>query len=296
MRGADLQAGEAVERALEDQVRQRDRGLQRVADGVGQQAAAAEPAAGLQLARAERVHEDQHAELLALRPEGMEARVGQLLAGDAAADADAAEAELLDRVLDLLGGQLGMLQRGGREGDEAVGIGGAELDQRLVLDLDQLGRDVALGAVPVWVDAERLDVDALRVHRRDARAGVVHQQARRLERMLDQRHRLGHAAMGVHVDGLDPLAVDHDLAAARMGMPVGVGRGAEPGGCAQHLAAGEGDGARRRAGHHVPGQRHCHLPLISLRSSTSLQRLDRRVASATMTAPVHPRGPSHGRP
>ncbi len=60
--------------------------------------------------------------------------IGQLLAGDAAADADAAEAELLHRMLDLLGGEIGMLQRGGREGDEAVGIGGAELDQRLVLD------------------------------------------------------------------------------------------------------------------------------------------------------------------
>ena len=30
--------------------------------------------------------------------------------------------------------------------------------------------------------------------------------------------------------------------------------------------------------------------------AASLQRLDRRVASATMAAPVYPRGPSHGRP
>ena len=67
----------------------------------------------------------------------------ELLAGDAAADADAAEAELLHRMLDLLGGELGMLQGRRREGDEAVGAGGAELDQRLVLDPDQLGRLVA---------------------------------------------------------------------------------------------------------------------------------------------------------
>ena len=110
-----------------------------------------------------------------------------------------------------------MLQRRRREGDEAVGAGGAELHQRLVLDLDQLGRGVALGAVPVRVDAERLDVDALRVHRRDARAGVVHQQARRFERMVDHRRRRRDDAMGVHVDGLDPLAVDHDLAPAGLG-------------------------------------------------------------------------------
>ena len=52
----------------------------------------------------------------------MEFGIGQFLAGDAAADADAAEAELLDRVFDLLRGEVGMLQRRGREGDEAVGL------------------------------------------------------------------------------------------------------------------------------------------------------------------------------
>ena len=143
-------------------------------------------------------------------------------AGDAAADADPLEAELLHGVLDLLGRQLGMLQGGRGEGDEAVGVGGAELDQRLVLDPDQFGRDVAFGLVPVGIDAQRLDVDALGVHRRDPRAGIVHQQARRLQRLLEERHRLRHAAMGVDVDGPDPPAGDHDLAPARMGMVVGV--------------------------------------------------------------------------
>src|SRR5689334_12046885 len=85
--GADLEAGEAVERALIDQMRQRDGGLERIADRVGEEAAATEAAGWFQLARAERVHEDQHAEFLALRPEWMEARIGELLAGDAAADA-----------------------------------------------------------------------------------------------------------------------------------------------------------------------------------------------------------------
>ena len=93
---------------------------------------------GSELARALRMDEDQDAELLGLGPERMELRVGQLLAVDAAADADAAQAELLDAVLELLGGEVGMLQRHRREGDEAVGIGGAELGQLLVLDLDQL--------------------------------------------------------------------------------------------------------------------------------------------------------------
>src|SRR5579885_2850439 len=72
MRGANLHPGEAVERALEDQVRQGDRGFERVADRVGQQAAAFEPAARLQFTRAKRVHEDQDAELFGLGPDRME--------------------------------------------------------------------------------------------------------------------------------------------------------------------------------------------------------------------------------
>ena len=55
MRAEDLQPGESIQRALEDQVGEGDRRLQRVADGVGQEAAAAEPvAARLQLAHAAR--------------------------------------------------------------------------------------------------------------------------------------------------------------------------------------------------------------------------------------------------
>jgi hypothetical protein len=241
-------------------VRQRDRGLERVADGVGEKAAAAQATARLKLARAQRMHEDQDTQLLALGPERMEPGIRQLLAGDAAADADATEAQLLDGILDLLGGKLGMLQGGGREGHETVGVGGAELDQRLVLHLDQLSRDVALGPVPVGIDAERLDVDALCIHGRDTRAGVVHQQPGRLKRMLDQRHRLRDAAMGMDVDCLDPLAIDHDLAATRMGVPVRLGRRAEARGRVQHLATAEGDRRRRRAWNHIAGQGHCHLP------------------------------------
>jgi hypothetical protein len=78
----------------------------------------------------------------------VEFRIGHILAGDAAGNADAAEAELFDRVLDLLGGKVGMLQRGGGEGDEAVRIAGAEFGEGLVLDADQLGGGIALGPVP----------------------------------------------------------------------------------------------------------------------------------------------------
>src|SRR5271165_2082193 len=50
-----------------------------------------------------------------------------------------------------------MLQGHRRKGDEAIGCRGAELRQLFVLDLDQFGRRVALGAIPIGVDAERLD-------------------------------------------------------------------------------------------------------------------------------------------
>src|SRR5689334_6467011 len=107
MRGADLQSRKAVERALEYQVRQCDRRFERVADRVGQQAAALEPAARLQFPGPERVHEDEDPELFRLGPNRMEFRVGQLLPGNAAADRQAAQPQFLDRVVELLDGESG---------------------------------------------------------------------------------------------------------------------------------------------------------------------------------------------
>src|SRR6266702_8043796 len=106
MRGADLEARKAVERALEDQMRQGDRGFERVADCVGQQAAALQPAARLELPGAERLHENQDAELFGLGPDRVEFGVGQFLAGDAAADRQTAQAECLDRTFELLDSEL----------------------------------------------------------------------------------------------------------------------------------------------------------------------------------------------
>src|SRR5207237_8360229 len=108
MGGADLEAGKAVERALEDQVGERERRLERVADGVLQPAVA--PQAALQLGGALRMNEDQHAELLRPGPEGMELPVRQLCAVHAATDAGAAQAELPHAVLELLHGELRDLQ------------------------------------------------------------------------------------------------------------------------------------------------------------------------------------------
>src|SRR5262249_6514162 len=134
VRRADLEAGELVEGALEDQMRQRDGRLERVADHVPEIAVALEPALELRRrARHLRVDEDEAAELLALRPEGMELRIADLLAVDAAADGGAAQPVLLDAFLELLGGQVGMLEGHAGEGYEAVGMSGARRRELLVL-------------------------------------------------------------------------------------------------------------------------------------------------------------------
>src|SRR5712671_2232406 len=71
---ADLEPGEAVERSFEDQVRERDRRLERIADDVGQAAAASQPLLESCVSSL-RVDENKAAELLRLRPERMELRV-----------------------------------------------------------------------------------------------------------------------------------------------------------------------------------------------------------------------------
>ena len=119
MRGANLEAREAVERPFKDQMRQGNRGFERVADRVRQKTIPGQPAARFQFA-GERVHEDERPKLFALGPERVEFRVGEILAGDAADHADATEAERLDRVLDLCGGEVGILQGRGRKGDEPL--------------------------------------------------------------------------------------------------------------------------------------------------------------------------------
>jgi hypothetical protein len=125
MRGDDFQAGEAVERALEDQVRQRDRGFQRIADGVAEPAVAGQPLAGL--GHALRMDEQRHAELLGLGPYRMELGIRKLHAGDDAADGGALQPLLLHRGLEFLDGEIGRLQGERGESGEAVRLGSTEL-------------------------------------------------------------------------------------------------------------------------------------------------------------------------
>src|SRR5512143_3851763 len=105
--------------------------------------------------------------------------------------------ELLDR-------EVGVLQRHRGKRDEAVGARAAEFGELLVLDSDDLARDVALRLVPGWIDAERLDVYALFVHLGDApgpdfadsRPALVFQL------LPQQGQRFRYHTVRVHIDGL----------------------------------------------------------------------------------------------
>jgi hypothetical protein len=66
--------------------------------------------------------------------------------------------------LELLHRKLGVLQRQRREGREPIRMRRGELRQLLVLDADDLGRQIAISAVPIRVDREHLHVDRLGIH------------------------------------------------------------------------------------------------------------------------------------
>ena len=78
----------------------------------------------------------------------MEFGIGELLAVDAAADQRAAQSEPLDRMFELLGGGIGVLQGYRRQADKAVRLCRADLGEFLVLQLDDLSGEVGLGLVP----------------------------------------------------------------------------------------------------------------------------------------------------
>src|SRR5205807_10343666 len=107
--------------------------------------------------------------------------------------------------------------------------------------------------VPVWIDAERLDIDARVIHLRQTVADIGPQETRRFERVIDQLRRIRDDAMRMHVNGLDPLATHDDLAAAmrlRLAQTAarpGTGAGAD-------LTADKGE---TRAGIHSSADRHC---------------------------------------
>src|SRR5262245_18708679 len=167
VRAADTKPGEFVERAVEDQSREEVGRLERVADDVAEVAAAAQCAVLDDVVRATGMHDDGHAQLGGLGPEGIVFRQRQIVAIHVAADRRAAQAETFDAVLELLRREIGKLQRDRGHGDESIRMRLDPLREALVLRLHDLLREIAIGLVPPeTVDGERLHVDAGLVHER----------------------------------------------------------------------------------------------------------------------------------
>src|SRR5262249_5023005 len=104
---ADLEIRELVERTLENEVGERDRGLERVTDHVAERARALDALGDAgRLWRRLRMDENERLQLLRLLPERVEPRGRDLLAFDIAADGGAHQSELLHALLELLGGKL----------------------------------------------------------------------------------------------------------------------------------------------------------------------------------------------
>jgi hypothetical protein len=221
--------------------------------------------------RALRMDEQGDAQLLGLGPHRVELRVGELDARHGAADRRPLQPLLPDRRLELLHGEGRILQGERGEGCEPVGLGGTELGQLVVLDRHDLGRQIAIAAVPERVDRQDLHVDRLGIHGLqpvvDLDEGLRRAVDRRREdRGLGAEQRTGFAkvAVGMDVDGLDPLAVDGHGEGAAPGLTLGLlGAGIE-----QAAAAEDDSGCRgSRAFEEVPTGCHglLHSWLVVLR-------------------------------
>ena len=135
---------------------------------------------------------------------------------DHAADRRALQALLLHRGLEFLHGEIGRLQGQRGESREAVGLRGAELGELLVLDLHDLAGEIAVAAVPERIDRQHFHVDGLRIHRGEPLVDLDEGLGRAVDRRklrrggigAEQRAGFAEVAMGMHVDGFDPLAVD----------------------------------------------------------------------------------------
>ncbi len=141
--GDDFQAWMTIEHAAEDEVRQRNRRLQRLPDDVAEIVRAQ----SLAERRAERMDEHDGAELLRRRPERRELRGSQLALVDSRGDLHALQAQVLHGVTQLRGGKLRVLKRDRSQADETVGMLRAELSDVLVLNAHDVPREILVGPV-----------------------------------------------------------------------------------------------------------------------------------------------------
>ncbi len=113
------------------------------------------------------MNEDQRLQLLGLGPEGIELGIGQFIAIDACADGRATKVVLLHSFFKLLGREFRELQGHRRVSHEAIRVGrrqhGREL---LILKVGEPRGQIAIGGIPIGVNADGFYVDAFLVHQR----------------------------------------------------------------------------------------------------------------------------------
>ncbi len=130
VREADAQPREALEHAAEDQLRDGQRVLERVADDQ-REVVLREPL--LTRERRRRMHEDRDAERLARLEEREQRGIVEVLPRRTRADLDRAESEALARVTELLDGEHDILKRDGGHAHEAVGMSRGDAGDEVVL-------------------------------------------------------------------------------------------------------------------------------------------------------------------
>ena len=136
--GENFKPGMPFEHAVKNQIMQRDRGLERIADDVVEIKAL--KARGL--GEAVGVDHHQNAKLFGLLPERREGRIGQLLAVYIGEDFDAGEAKRLDAALELLGGFVAVGHRHRAKAFEAVRMFAAIFGDTVIDEPRRFDRDV----------------------------------------------------------------------------------------------------------------------------------------------------------
>ena len=156
---------------------------------------------------------DDSSERFGTAPKRIESRCGNLFVTDHRRHHCAAKAELVDSVRQLLGGEIGMLQRHGTEPDQAVRPHGDLFGHLLVEHAYHPLGKLRLGPVVLMLEVQRqhLNVDGLTIHRRKplghAREAGGHWRTKKcadigfgLRISLQQRPHLRNEQVCVHVD------------------------------------------------------------------------------------------------
>ena len=162
MRDADLQFGEPFEVAVEDQLPDAQRGIQRMSDGV-REIMVAHPA---DQAGAERMQENQNAEFLDAREEFFQARARQVDAPDIGAQLDPAKSQLADGAVQFGDRHAGVLQRHRTHAHQPVRMPCDEISDMIVDHMAAIARHFRRRRIDevTGVGRDHLHVDAVAVH------------------------------------------------------------------------------------------------------------------------------------